>query len=93
MEEEKILKIECTLNRIYFPKYAKKINSGEFGIFQAIVTKNLEDTEYTYEAIKLKGTCPTVEYGTTYKVYCKLCEHNDQYGDTYELVYISKCIE
>ena len=93
MEEEKILKIECTLDRIFYPKYAKKINSGEFGIFQAIVTKTLEDTEYPYEAIKLKGICPTVEYGTTYKVYCKLCEHNDQYGDIYELVYISKCID
>ena len=93
MEEEKILKIECTLDRIFYPKYAKKINSGEFGIFQAIVTKTLEDTEYLYEAIKLKGTCPTVEYGTTYKVYCKLCEHNEKYGDTYELVYISKCID
>ena len=93
MEEEKILKIECTLDRIFYPKYAKKINSGEFGIFQAIVTKTLEDTEYPYEAIKLKGTCPTVEYGTTYKVYCKLCEHNEKYGDTYELVYISKCID
>lgn len=93
MEEEKILKIECTLDRIFYPKYAKKINSGEFGIFQAIVTKTLENTEYPYEAIKLKGTCPTVEYGTTYKVYCKLCEHNEKYGDTYELVYISKCID
>ena len=93
MEEEKILKIECTLDRIFYPKYAKKINSGEFGIFQAIVTKTLEDTEYPYEAIKLKGICPTVEYGTTYKVYCKLCEHNEKYGDTYELVYISKCID
>ena len=67
MEEEKILKIECTLDRIFYPKYAKKINSGEFGIFQAIVTKTLENTEYPYEAIKLKGT--------------------------YELVYISKCID
>ena len=93
MEEEKILKIECTLDRIFYPKYAKQINSGEFGIFQAIVTKTLEDTEYPYEAIKLKGICPTVEYGTTYKVYCKLCEHNEKYGDTYELVYISKCID
>lgn len=93
MEEEKILKIECTLDRIFYPKYAKKINSGEFGIFQAIVTKTLENTEYPYKTIKLKGACPTVEYGTTYKVYCKLCEHNEKYGDTYELVYISKCID
>lgn len=93
MEEEKILKFECVLNRIYFPKYAKKINSGEFGIFQATITKTLEDTEYPYKMIKLKGTCPTVEYGTTYKVFCKLAETHKQYGDTYEIVYISKCID
>lgn len=93
MEEKKILKFECVLNRIYFPKYAKKINSGEFGIFQATITKTLEDTEYPYEMIKLKGTCPTVEYGTTYKVFCKLAETHEQYGDTYEIVYISKCID
>lgn len=91
--EEKILKIECTLDRIFYPKYVKRIESGSFGIFKAMVTKCLEDTEYTDEYIKLKGNCPTVEYGTTYKVYCKLSEHNEVYGDTYELVYISKCID
>lgn len=93
MEKEKILKIECILDRIFYPKYAKRINSGEFGIFQAVVTKTLDGTDYPYEIIKLKGSCPKVEYGTTYKVYCKLCEHNEQYGDTYELIYISKCID
>ena len=93
MEEEKILKIECTLDRIFYPKYAKKVDSGEFAIFSAIVTKRLENCDEDLYSIKLKGTCPTVEYGTTYKVYCKLCEHNEKYGDTYELVYISKCID
>ena len=93
MEEEKILKIECTLDRIFYPKYAKKVDSGEFAIFSAIVTKRLENCDEDLYSIKLKGTCPTVEYGTTYKVFCKLSESHEIYGDTYELVYISKCID
>lgn len=93
MEEERILKLECTLDRIFYPKYAKKIKGGEFGIFRADVTKILEDTVYPYSAIKLKGICSTIEFGTTYKVYCKLSEQSEQYGDTYEIVYISKLID
>ena len=93
MEEEKILKFECVLDRIFYPKYSKKIESGEFGIFKVNVTKLLEFTDYNKSQIKLKGICPSVEYGTTYKVYCKLSEVNEQYGDTYEIVYISKCID
>lgn len=93
MEEEQILKLECTLDRIFYPKYAKKIKSGEFGIFRANVVNTLENTIYPYGAIKLKGTCPSIEYGTTYKVYCKLSEQNEQYGDTYEIIYISKMVD
>ena len=83
-------------------KNSKKINSGEFGIFQALITKELENCDFGLDdsdmfegckKIKLKGTCPKVEYGTTYKVYCKLAEQNEKFGDTYELVYISKCID
>lgn len=93
MEEEKILKFECVLDRIFYPKYSKKIKSGEFGIFRVNITKSLGFTDYDNPQIKLKGICPSVEYGTTYKVYCKLSEVNEQYGDTYEIVYISKCID
>lgn len=93
MEEEKILKFECVLDRIFYPKYSKKIKSGEFGIFRVNITKSLGLTDYDNPQIKLKGICPSVEYGTTYKVYCKLSEVNEQYGDTYEIVYISKCID
>ena len=93
MIEEKILKFECVLDRIFYPKYSKKIKSGEFGIFKVNITKLLEFTNYDKPQIKLKGICPSVEYGTTYKVYCKLSEVNEQYGDTYEIVYISKCID
>lgn len=93
MEEEKILKIECTLDRIFYPKYAKKVDSGEFAIFSVIVTKRLENCDEDVYSIKLKGNTCTLEYGTTYKVFCKLSESHEIYGDTYELVYISKCID
>ena len=93
MEEEKILKIECTLDRIFYPKYAKKVDSGEFAIFSAIVTKRLENCDEDLYSIKLKGNTCTLEYGTTYKVFCKFSESHEIYGDTYELVYISKCID
>ena len=93
MEEEKILKIECTLDRIFYPKYAKKVDSGEFAIFSAIVTKRLENCDEDLYSIKLKGNTCTLEYGTTYKVFCKLSESHEIYGDTYELVYINKCID
>ena len=93
MEEEKIIKIECTLDRIFYPKYSKKVNSGEFAIFSAIVTKRLENCDEDLYSVKLKGNTCTLEYGTTYKVFCKLAESHETYGDTYELVYISKCID
>lgn len=93
VEEEKILKIECTLDRIFYPKYSKKVNSGEFAIFSAIVTKRLENCDEDLYSVKLKGNTCTLEYGTTYKVFCKLAESHETYGDTYELVYISKCVD
>lgn len=93
MEEEKILKLECTLDRIFYPKYSKKVNSGEFAIFSATVTKRLENCNDDLYSIKLKGSVCTLEYGTTYKVFCKLAESHEMYGDTYELVYISKCVD
>lgn len=91
--EENILKFECTLDRIIFPKYVKKVESGEFAIFNTIVTKRLENCEEDLHAIKLKGNVCTLEYGTTYKVFCKLADIHEIYGATYELVYISKCID
>lgn len=40
MEEERIIKIEGTLDRIYYPKYAKKVDSGEFAIFRFSLQKD-----------------------------------------------------
>ena len=93
MEEEKILKFECTLDRIIFPKYAKKVDSGEFAIFNTIVTRRLENCDEELYSVKLKGNVCTLEYGTTYKIFCKLTDIHEIYGATYELVYISKCID
>lgn len=93
MEEEKILKFECILDRIFYPKYCKKVNSGEFSIFSVIITKQLENCDIYLDTVKLKGNVCSLEYGTTYKIFCKLSESHETYGDTYELVYISKCID
>lgn len=93
MEDEKILKMECTLDRIFYPKYTKKVSSGEFSIFSVIITKKLENCDEDLFSVKLKGNVCTLEYGTTYKVFCKLLETHEQYGNTYELVYISKCVD
>lgn len=93
MEEERIIKIEGTLDRIFYPKYAKKVASGEFAIFRVFITKKLENCEDEIEDIKVKGNVCTLEYGTTYKIFAKLAETHEIYGNTYDLVYISKCID
>lgn len=93
MDEEKILKFECSLDRIFYPKYSKKVEFGEFAIFSVTVTKKLENCNEELYTVKLKGNVCTLEYGTTYKIFCKLSETHEQYGDTYELLYISKCID
>lgn len=91
--EEKILKFECTLDRIIYPKYSKKVQSGDFAIFSMRIIKWIDNKIDEIETIKLKGTTCTLEYGTTYKVFCKLAETHEIYGDTYGLIYISKCID
>lgn len=91
--EEKILKFECALDRIIYPKYSKKVQSGGFAIFSMRITKWIDNKIDEIETIKLKGTTCTLEYGTTYKVFCKLAETHEIYGDTYGLIYISKCID
>lgn len=91
--EEKILKFECALDRIIYPKYSKKVQSGDFAIFSMRITKWIDNKIDEIETIKLKGTTCTLEYGTTYKVFCKLAETHEIYGDTYGLIYISKCID
>ena len=41
--EEKILKFECALDRIIYPKYSKKVQSGDFAIFSMRITKWIDN--------------------------------------------------
>jgi exodeoxyribonuclease V alpha subunit len=91
--EENILKCELFLDRIFYPKYSKHVDSGEFAIFSGIINKRLENCDEDISSIKLKGNVCKLEYGTTYRVFCKLSESHETYGNTYEIVYISKCID
>ncbi len=92
MEEEKIVKAEVTLERILFPKYSKNVESGEFAIFNTRIVKPLENCE-ELETIKYKGNVCKLDYGTTYKMYGKVIDSHEIYGDTYEILYMSKCID
>ena len=90
--EEVIIKCEILLNRIFFPKGARNIQSGEYAIFIGNIIKNIENCD-NMNTIKLKGNVCKLEYGTVYKVTCKLADTNEQYGDTYEILYINKKID
>src|SRR5574344_1391278 len=93
IDTEAIIKCELFLERIFFPKYVKSVDSGEFAIFSGYITKRIENCPETSKSIKLKGTVPTLEYGTTYKVFAKFESHHDLYGDTYSIVYMNKCVD
>lgn len=88
---EKVVKCEITLDKIFYPKYANHVESGEYAIFAGRVRKTLEGD--VLKKIKLKGNVPKLVYGTTYKVYAELVETNVTYGDTYEIMYMSKKID
>ena len=92
MSNADLIKLEVTLGYVYYPKNSKWIESGEYGIFSANVQKVLEG-EYEKSNIKLRGNCPKVVYGCTYKVYCTLSESHPKYGDTYDISYISRCAD
>ena len=86
--EEKILKLEIKMERIFFPKGAKKVESGMFSIFLASISKVVKG-DYEEKFIKLKGTVCEIKSDTTYTVTAKLSESNAQYGDTYEIIFIN----
>lgn len=92
LEEEKIVKAEVVLERIVFPKYSKSVESGEFAIFSARIVKPIENCE-ELETIKYKGNVCKLDYGTTYKMYGRVVDTHEIYGDTYEILYMSKCID
>lgn len=92
---DKILKCEIELNRIFYPKNKYEVESGEFAIFSASVINELENCEDLFSqwgksTIKLKGKVCKLECYVTYKVACKLVERHEQFGDTYEILFINK---
>ena len=92
---ENIIKLEISLQRIFFPKNANSVDSGNFAIFMAKVEKVL-DGDYNKKknkSIKLKGNVPTLNYGATYKLTCVLEESNEKYGDTYKILFMNKMID
>ena len=92
---ENIIKLEISLQRIFFPKNANSVDSGSFAIFMAKVEKVL-DGDYDKKknkSIKLKGNVPTLNYGATYKLTCVLEESNEKYGDTYKILFMNKIID
>ena len=92
---ENIIKLEISLQRIFFPKNASSVDSGSFAIFMAKVEKVL-DGDYDKKknkSIKLKGNVPTLNYGATYKLTCVLEESNEKYGDTYKILFMNKIID
>lgn len=92
---ENIIKLEISLQRIFFPKNANSVDSGSFAIFMAKVEKVL-DGDYDKKknkSIKLKGNVPTLNYGATYKLTCVLEESNEKYGDTYKILFMNKMID
>lgn len=92
--EEKIVKCNIYLDRIFFPKYAKSVDSGEYAIFSSYITKRIEGCEeLKTDDLKLKGNVCKLEYGITYKVFAKLADRHETYGDTYEIIYISKVMD
>ena len=93
--DENIIKLEISLQRIFFPKNASSVDSGSFAIFMAKVEKVL-DGDYDKKknkSIKLKGNVPTLNYGATYKLTCVLEESNEKYGDTYKILFMNKMID
>jgi len=91
MEIEQIVKCEVMLGKIFFPKGVNTVDSGEFAIFTSKVTKDIENCDM--KNIKLKGNVCRMQYGSVYKVTCKLADMNEQYGNTYEILYINKKID
>lgn len=90
-EINKTIKCEISLNRIFFPKYATSVPAGEFAIFSGTVEKEIENCSWG-ETLKFKGNVPELKFGAAYKVIAFLAEHHEQFGDTYEIIYMTKKI-
>ena len=90
-DDESIIKCEIKLSRIFYPKNVKSVETGEYAIFAGTVVVPIENCCLD-DIIKFKGNVPVLEYGTSYKVTASLADHHEIYGDTYEILYMSKKI-
>jgi len=98
MVDNKIIKCEIELDRIFFPKNSYEVASGEHAIFVANIINKLENCDdlpklWGQSKIKLKGKVCKLESYVTYKVACRLIERHEKYGDTYEILFINKKID
>ena len=98
MVDNKIIKCEIELGRIFFPKNSYEVASGEHAIFVANIINKLENCDglpklWGQSKIKLKGKVCKLESYVTYKVACRLIERHEKYGDTYEILFINKKID
>lgn len=93
MENETIVKCIVKLNKVFFPKNKSHIKSGEYGIFSAEISEEIENCDGLNNKIKLKGNCCEINYGDSYNVSCKLADVNEQWGNTYEIIYINRLID
>lgn len=91
--DEIIIKCEIKLSRIFYPKNVSVIESDSFAIISAEILNPIQNCPSYLKYIKLKGTVPRTEFGETYRVFCRLESHHEVYGDTYEIMYMSKKID
>lgn len=86
--DERIIKCEITLNKIFFPKGKESVETGEFSIFSANIIKKINNCDGLCN-IKIKGNVPKLKKDTIYNLTAKLKDSNEKYGDTYEIIFMN----
>ncbi|MBS4893716.1 MAG: AAA family ATPase [Veillonella parvula] len=89
--EEKIIKFDGSLNRVFFPKGKVSVSSGEFAIFSMNKVRDIEGCNIDY--VKLKGIVPSLKQDVLYTITAKLAEQNSTYGDTYEVIFMNRRVD
>lgn len=87
---DKQYKAKIKVKKIFFPKGASSVPTGEFAIFSAV--KVGEDETNFDNYIKLKGNVCQLDFKTEYNVTYKLKDDN-KWGKTYEIIYISRNVD
>lgn len=89
-----LYKGKIKLKKIFYPKGATVVNSGDFCIFVAekigMNNDNMNDGSFSKD-IKLKGYVCYLDNKSEYNVTYKLADNN-QYGKTYEIITINRNI-